>query len=65
MVPPTIRETLASARSTFQIMVPRLAPILWAASITPWSTSKSDDSTNLATKGAAAKARGTIVAVAP
>jgi hypothetical protein len=39
--------------------------MLSAASITPLSTSRREDSTSLATKGAAAMARGTIVAAGP
>ena len=37
----------------------------WAASITPLSTSLREDSTNLATNGAEAITKGTMVAVEP
>ena len=41
------------------------APMLFAASTTPRSTSSREDSTSLATKGAAASVRGTTVALGP
>ena len=47
------------------MMVQLLAPMLWAASITPLSTSFSEDSTIRAMNGAAAIVSGTIVAEEP
>ena len=51
--------------STLKMMVKRPAPILWAASITPLSTSFREDSTIRAINGAAAIVKGTMVATVP
>ena len=58
IVTPTIKDVLASTKSTLPIIVNVPAPILWAASITPLSTSFSADSIILAINGAAAIVKG-------
>ena len=65
MVAPLISEVLASTRSTLKIICILLAPIAFAASMTPASTSFKEDSTTLAMYGAAQITSGTIVAVEP
>ena len=54
-----------SGSSTRVIIWNTDAPMLWAASITPWSTSFSDPSTMRPTYGAAAITSGGITAVEP
>ena len=65
MAAPTISEGLASGRSTLQITWKGLAPIESDASISPLSTSRSEDSTIRAINGAAAITSGTMVALEP
>ena len=62
---PLMREGTASGRSTFFAICQFVAPMVFAASTTPGSTSWSALSTILATKGAAAMVSGTIAATGP
>ena len=65
MVAPVTSEVLASTSMTRKITSKSEAPMDLAASITPLSTSFSEDSTNLPIYGAAEMTSGTIVAVDP
>ena len=65
IVAPVIRDVLASTRRTLVIIVKFPAPIAFAASITPSSTSLAEDSTILAINGTAATTSGTMVADDP
>ena len=56
---------MASGSSTFQTICQVVAPMAWAASIRPLSTSRSEASTSRATKGAAAMVSGTTAAAVP
>ena len=62
---PLSSEGRASGSSTLTMICQVLAPMLWAASTTPLSTSSREDSTRRATKGAAASTSGTTVALLP
>ncbi len=55
----------ASGRSTFRMTCHDVAPMAWAASTTPRSTSLRAPSTTRPTKGAAAMERGTMAAPVP
>ena len=55
----------ASGSSTFITICRVVAPMAWAASISPWSTSRRDASTSRATNGAAAIVSGTTAAAVP
>ena len=55
----------ASGSSTLTMICQVEAPMDWAASTTPPSTSSREASMSLATKGAAAMTRGTTVALLP
>ena len=65
MVHPVISEVLASTSNTLTMIRRFPAPIAFAASITPGSTSFMEDSTIRAINGIAATTSGTIVAVDP
>ena len=62
---PLMSEGVASGSSTLVMICQVEAPMLWAASTTPLSTSSREDSMRRATKGAAAMTRGTTVALLP
>jgi hypothetical protein len=62
---PEIRAGRASGTRTLKIICKELDPMALAATNTPGSTSERADSTMRATKGAAARERGIIVAVGP
>ena len=64
-VSPDTIEGTASFNITLKTIWKSDAPKDFAASITPLSTSLSDDSIILATKGAAAKVNGTMAASLP
>ena len=65
MALPLMSDGVASGMKTFQMSCHVLAPMDWAASMTPLSTSRRDCSIRRATKGAAATTRGTTVALLP
>ena len=65
MAPPRISEGLASGRYTFQTIWKVEAPMDWAASTTPASTSLREVSTIRAMKGAAETTRGTMAPRTP
>ena len=65
MVPPEIRLGIASGSRTLVTTWKALAPMDWAASTTPWSTSRREDSTIRATRGNAAMTIGGMVAAVP
>ena len=60
MAPPSTKEGFASGRYTFQTIWNVEAPMDWAASTTPASTSFREVSTIRAMKGAADTTRGTM-----
>ena len=62
---PNTMECSDSGSITFQMICTGLAPMDWAASITPRSTSNSEDSMTRAINGAAVIVSGTIAAVVP
>src|SRR5579859_503346 len=65
MVMPATMPGQASGTSTLATICHGEAPIAWAASIRPGSTSRSELSARRATKGTAATVSGTIAAVVP
>ncbi|MPM93863.1 hypothetical protein SDC9_141005 [bioreactor metagenome] len=65
MVRPRIIEDSASGTSTLVIICQGVAPIAWAASITPYSTSFKEVSTKRPTNGMAAMLSGTMAASVP
>ena len=65
MVHPEIRLGRASGSITLVTICQGLAPMLWAASTTPWSTSRRLPSTIRATRGKAAMTMGGMVAMVP
>ncbi len=65
IVTPKMSEDFASGIRTLIIISHGDAPIAWAASTTPASTSRRDVSTILATNGIAAIVSGTIAAPVP
>ena len=65
MVQPEIRLGSASGSITLVTICQAEAPMDWAASITPWSTSRREDSTIRATNGKAAITMGGMVAMVP
>ena len=65
MAPPRIKEGFASGRYTFQTIWRVEAPMDWAASTTPASTSFREVSTIRAMKGAADTTRGTMAPLTP
>ena len=65
MAEPTSKDGLDSGSITLVIICQLLAPMDWAASITPKSISLKEDSIKRATNGAALTTNGTMVALAP
>ena len=65
VVQPLMREGRHSGSSTLVTICQGEQPMAWAASMTPRSISRRELSTTRATKGAAARVRGTMVAVVP
>src|SRR3954469_21188737 len=65
MVKPATMPGSASGSSTLKTICQVLAPIACAASMRPWSTSRSEVSTSRAMKGAAASVSGTTAAAVP
>ena len=65
MAPPRIREGFASGRYTFQTVWSVEAPMDWAASTTPASTSLREVSTIRAMKGAAEITSGGMAPLTP